>query len=127
MAQSIRISDELHSLAQSTGHAPGRPIAQQMEYRAGLAAALEAAGICSASAMHLLGAKGSADELVSEALGELQMSESERIRMLRMSDADQVTNGKRTAKSLFVVRKEALEGFTFKRQVDPEPKEGEGW
>ncbi|RTQ32934.1 hypothetical protein EJP69_19740 [Variovorax gossypii] len=127
MAQSIRVSDELYSLAQSTGQALGRPIAQQMEHWARLGAALEAAGISAASAMHLLGAKGSADELVSVALGKLQMSESERIRMLHMSDADQVANGKRTAKSLFVVRKEALEGFTFKRQIDPEPTEGEGW
>jgi len=127
MAQSIRISDELYSLALSTGKALGRPIAQQMEYWARLGAALEAAGISSTAAMQLLGAKSTADELVSVALGGSKVSGSKELRRLQANDADQVARGKRSAKSLHIVSKGALQGFTFKRQERAESAEGEGW
>ena len=127
MAQSIRISDELYSLAHSTGRALGRPIAQQMEHWARLGAALEAAGISSTSAMHLLGASVSADELISAALGGFKVSGSDQLHRLHVSDAEQVARGKRRARSLFVVNRETLKGFTFSRQADPTSTEDEGW
>lgn len=127
MAQSIRISDELYRLAQSTGQALGRPIAQQMEHWARLGAALEASGISSTSAMHLLGAKASADELVSAALGGSKTSGAALLRKLHTKDAAQVAERQRPARSLFAVNREALKGFTFERQVDSSSLEGEGW
>lgn len=127
MAQSIRISDELYGLAQATGKAKQRPIAQQMEHWARLGAALEAAGISSTAAMQLLGARSTADELVAVALGRSKVSGAERLRKLQANDADQVARGKRSAKSLHIVNKEALQGFTFKRNERAESAEGEGW
>lgn len=127
MAQSIRVSNELYSLAQATGKALQRPIAQQMEHWARLGAALEAAGISSTAAMQLLGAQGTADELVSVALGRSQTFGLEKLRKLQANDADQVARGKRSAKSLHIASNEALRGFTFKRQDRSESVEGEGW
>jgi hypothetical protein len=127
MAQSIRISNELYSLAQATGKALQRPIAQQMEHWARLGAALEAAGISSTAAMQLLGARSTADELVSVALGKSQVVGSEQLRKLRANDADQVARGKRSAKSLHIVGKGTLQGFTFKRKDQSESAEGDGW
>ena len=127
MAQSIRVSDELCSLAQATGKALQRPIAQQMEHWARLGAALEAAGISSTAAMRLLRAQSTADELVSVALGRSKVSGLEQLRKLQANDADQVARGKRSAKSLYIVSKKALQGFTFQRQDRSESAEGEGW
>lgn len=127
MAQSIRISDELYSLAQATGKALQRPIAQQMEHWARLGAALEAAGISSTAAMELLGAKRTADELVAVALDRSKISGAKHLRRLHANDADQVASGKRSAKSLYIVNKKDLQGFTFKRNDRAESAEGEGW
>ncbi|MDP9917388.1 hypothetical protein J2W24_003039 [Variovorax boronicumulans] len=127
MAQSIRVSNELYSLAQATGKALQRPIAQQMEHWARLGAALEAAGISSTAAMRLLGAKSTADELVALALGRSKISGTEQLRKLQADDADQVARGKRSAKSLHIVNKEVLQGFTFKRKDRAESAEGDGW
>jgi hypothetical protein len=127
MAQSIRISDDLYRLAHSTGKALQRPIAQQLEHWARLGAALEAAGISSTAAMQLLGARSAADELVSVALGEAKMPSSARLRRLQANDADQVARGTRSAKSLYLVSKEILRGFTFERQELSESAEGQGW
>ncbi|MGJ7575707.1 TA system antitoxin ParD family protein [Variovorax sp. RB2P76] len=127
MAQSIRISDDLYSLAHSTGAALGRPIAQQMEYWARLGAALEAAGLSSTAAMELLGEKSRADHLVHVALGEAGLRGSRQLRRLQARDADQVARGERSAKSLHLVSKEALQGFAFRRQAQAEAGEGEGW
>jgi hypothetical protein len=127
MAQSIRISDELYSLAQSTGTALGRPIAQQMEHWARLGAALEATGLSSIAAMQLLGQKSTADQLVHATMGDAPLSGSRRLRRLQANDVDQVSRGERSAKSLHAFTKEALQGFTFKRQESAESDEGEGW
>ena len=124
MAQSIRVSDELCSLAQATGKALQRPIAQQMEHWARLGAALEAAGISSTAAMRLLRAQSTADELVSVALGRSKVSGLEQLRKLQANDADQVARGKRSAKSLYIVGEKALQGFTFKRQDRSESADG---
>ncbi|WP_339093716.1 TA system antitoxin ParD family protein [Variovorax paradoxus] len=127
MAQSIRISDELYSLAQSTGSALGRPIAQQMEHWARLGAALEAAGLSSIAAMQLLGQESKADQLVRATLGETPLSGARRLRRLQAKDADQVSRGQRSSKSLHAFTQNTLQGFTFKRQQNAEPDEGEGW
>ena len=127
MAQPIRISDELCSLAQATGKAPWRPIAQQMEHWVRFGAASEAADISSTAAMRLRRAQSAADELVSVTLGTSKVSGLEQLRKLQANDADQVARGKRSAKSLYIVSKKALQGFTFKRQDRSESAEGEGW
>lgn len=58
------------------------------------------------------------------ALSRPNVPDSPLLRKLRAKDADQVSRGRRSAKSLHAVSKEALRGFTFKRA---ESAEGEGW
>jgi hypothetical protein len=53
MAQSIRVSDELHRLAADVGAVQGRSLAQQVEYWVRLGIALDAAGLTTAQAMTL--------------------------------------------------------------------------
>lgn len=77
--------------------------------------------------MQLLDAQSTADELVSVALGKSKVSGFEQLRKLQADDADQVARGKRSTKSLHVVSKETLQGFTFKWKDRSESAEGEGW
>jgi len=130
MAQSIRISDELYSLAQSTGQALGRPIAQQMEYWAKLGAALDAAGITSRMAMELLGNGASAQLLVDSALGRTDNAgASARILREKQSiDARQVAEGKRSSRSLFAFEQADLERMRFTPSRTSEYEQaGTGW
>lgn len=55
MAKSIRISDQLYFLAESTSQKVHRSLAQQVEHWAELGRAIEAAGVTTAQVLDLLG------------------------------------------------------------------------
>ncbi|MDR7308404.1 TA system antitoxin ParD family protein [Rhodoferax saidenbachensis] len=116
MAQSIRISDDLYSMAQNVSLALGRPLAQQMEYWARLGAALDAAGISADGAMELLNSGIKADEFVAVALGQVPTEKDGGLTMLkeRQRKAEQeVVTGQRSARSLWVVGEGDLKGACF--------------
>lgn len=130
MAQSIRISDDLYALAQTASQALGRPLAQQMEYWARLGAALDAAGLSTASAMQLLGNGVSADAFVAAALGRSGAAE-EGLSLLKEQqrrDAEDVRLGRRSARSLWAIQKGDLAGCTFTpSRTSAYDQTGEGW
>jgi hypothetical protein len=130
MAHSVRISDDLYSLAQSASHALGRPLAQQIEFWARLGAALEAAGISAATAMELLGHGASADAFVAAALGHGAQSAQGQalIEEQHRRDAEDVSSGRRSARSLWAIQKGDLEGYTFTSSSTSEfERPGSGW
>jgi len=130
MAQSIRISDDLYALAQKASQALSRPLAQQMEYWARLGAALDAAGISSATAMNLLGNGSSADAFVAAALGRGAEPEQglQFLQERQRSDAEDVSAGRRTARSLWAIQKGDLAGYTFTPSSTSEfDQAGKGW
>ena len=130
MAQSIRISDDLYSLAQNASQALGRPLAQQMEYWARLGAALDAAGISAVSAMELLGNGACADAFVSAALGRGAES-TQGLPLLverQRKDAEDVSAGRRSARSLWAIQKGDLAGYSFTPSRTSEfDQTGSGW
>jgi hypothetical protein len=116
MAQSVRISDDLYAIAQNVSLALDRPIAQQMEYWARLGAALDAAGISTEMAMDLLGNGVKADHFVAVALGQVATDADGGLTMLKerqRKDAEKVTAGLRSARSLWVVGKGDLKDARF--------------
>lgn len=130
MAQSIRISDELYALAQQASQALNRPLAQQMEYWARLGAALDAAGISAAAAMRLLGNGAAADEFVHAALSGGTTAEGglPMLKERQRQDADDVTAGRRSARSLWAIQKGSLDGYTFTPSRTSEfDQVGNGW
>lgn len=130
MAQSIRISDDLYALAQKASQALSRPLAQQMEYWARLGAALDAAGISAATAMNLLGNGASADAFVAAALGHGAEPEQglQFLQERQRKDAEDVTAGRRTARSLWAIQKGDLAGYTFTPSSTSEfDQAGKGW
>lgn len=130
MAQSIRISDDLYSMAQNASQALVRPLAQQMEYWARLGAALDAAGISTRMAMELLGNGVKADDFVAVALGRVA-SEDGGLPMLRerqRKDAEDVAAGRRSARSLLMFQKDDLKGYRFTPNPASEfERSGDGW
>lgn len=130
MAQSIRISNDLYSMAHNASQALGRPLAQQMEYWARLGAALDAAGISASMAMELLGNGVQANEFVAAALGR-GASEDGGLPMLKerqRKDAAEVAAGHRTARSLLAVGKGDLKGARFTGNPASEFADiGAGW
>lgn len=130
MAQSIRISDDLYALAQKASQALSRPLAQQMEYWARLGAALDAAGISAATAMNLLGNGASADAFVAAALGRGAEPEQglQFLQDRQRKDAEDVSAGRRTARSLWAIQKGDLAGYTFTPSSTSEfDQAGKGW
>jgi hypothetical protein len=130
MAQSIRISDDLYSMAQNASQALARPLAQQMEYWARLGAALDAAGLSTSMAMDLLGNGVEADKFVAAALGRgvTQVGGLPMLKERQRKDAEDVAAGRRTARSLLVVGEGDLKGAI----VTPNPaskyaRKGTGW
>lgn len=130
MAQSIRISDDLYSMAQNASQALVRPLAQQMEYWARLGAALDAAGISTGMAMELLGNGVKADDFVAVALGRVA-SEDGGLPMLKerqRKDAEDVAAGRRSARSLLMFQKDDLKGYRFTPNPASEfERSGDGW
>lgn len=130
MAQSIRISDDLYALAQKASQALSRPLAQQMEYWARLGAALDAAGISTATAMNLLGNGASADAFVAAALGRGAEPEQglQFLQERQRKDDEDVAAGRRTARSLWAIQKGDLAGYTFTPSSTSEfDQSGKGW
>jgi hypothetical protein len=131
MAQSVRISDDLYSMAQNVSLALERPIAQQVEFWARLGMALDAAGVSTEMAMDLLGNGAKVDESVVVPLGHLAIEEDGGLSMLKdrqRKDAEEVAAGLRDPRSLMVVRKGDLKGVRF--SPNPASKfsgKGEGW
>lgn len=116
MTQSVRISDDLFSMAQNVSLALDCPLAQQLESWAGLGAALDAAGISSEKAMDLLDNGVTAEMLVAVALGQVATEADGGLTMLKeyhRKAAEEVTTGKRSARSLWVVGKGDLKGARF--------------
>ncbi len=130
MAQSIRISDDLYSLAQQASQALGRPLSQQMEYWARLGAALDAAGISAASAMELLGNGAPANAFVAAALGRGHADDLglPLLKERQLKDAEEVSAGLRSARSLWAVQEGDLEGYSFTASETSEfGQVGNGW
>lgn len=116
MAQSIRISDDLHSMAQNVSLALGRPLSQQMEYWARLGAALDATGVSSEKLMGLLDRDVEARELAAMVLGQVATETDGGLTILKnyhRKAAQEVAAGKRSARSLWVVEKGDLKGARF--------------
>lgn len=130
MAKSIRISDDLYSMAQNASQALSRPLAQQMEYWTRLGAALDASGISASMAMNLLGNGVQADEFVVAALRQ-NVSKDGVLLMLKerqRKDAAEVAAGRRTAHSLLVVGKGDLRGARITQNPASEfARVGAGW
>jgi hypothetical protein len=131
MTQSVRISDDLYSMAQNVSLALDRPIAQQLESWARLGAALDAAGISTEMAMNLLGNGVNAVESVVVDMGQVATEEDGGLTMLKerqRKDAEEVAAGLRDPRSLMVVGKGDLKGVRF--TPNPASKysvKGEGW
>lgn len=131
MSQSVRISDDLYSMAQNVSLALGRPIAHQLEYWARLGVALDAAGISPEMVMSLLGNGVEAGEFVAVALGQVATEEDGGLTMLKerqRKDTEEVAAGLRDPRSLMVVGKGDLKGVRF--TPNPGSKfsvDGEGW
>lgn len=75
MVKSIRMSDDLYSMAQNVSLSLDRPLAQQMEYWARLGAALDNAGISTDMAMDLLGNSVKAEKFIAVTLGQAATEE----------------------------------------------------
>jgi len=122
MAKSVRISDDLYALAQTTSQALGRSTAQQMEYWARLGAALDAAGISTTWAIELLGRGGDADEFVAVALGRVvpELGGLPMLKERQRKDAAEVAAGRRTQQSLLLFGKGDLKGA----RIIKNPKSG---
>lgn len=130
MAQSIRISDDLYSMAQNASQALARPLAQQMEYWARLGAALDAAGISASMAMELLGNGASADAFVAAALGQGAQQDGglPMLKERQRKDAEDVAAGRRSARSLLMFQKDDLKGYRFTPNPASEfERSGDGW
>jgi hypothetical protein len=69
MAKSIRVSDQLYSLAEATSQKVHRSLAQQIEHWAELGRALDAAGITTAQVFDILGGDLRARERLMLKLG----------------------------------------------------------
>src|ERR1700689_5119456 len=69
MAKSIRVSDRLYALAETTSRKVHRSLAQQVEHWAELGRALEAAGVTTAQVLDILGGDLRARERVMLKLG----------------------------------------------------------
>jgi len=69
MAKSIRVSDQLYSLAEATSQRLHRSLAQQVEHWAELGRALEAAGVTTAQVQDILSGDLRARERVMLKLG----------------------------------------------------------
>jgi len=130
MAQSIRVSDDLYSMAQGASQALGRSLAQQMEYWAKLGAAIEAAGISSTAVMALLGTEAATQAFLQAALN-LESNESSGLQLLkqkRQREAEEVETGQRSARSLWAFPEGALQSFVFRPSDKSEfDKPGSGW
>lgn len=130
MAHSIRISDDLYALAQSTSQALARPLAQQLEYWARLGAALDAAGISTGMAMELLGNGVAADKFLAVALGR-EAGKSAGLRVLKerqRKDAEEVATGKRSPRSLLALKEGDLKKYQFTQNPSSEfSRSGEDW
>jgi ParD-like antitoxin of type II bacterial toxin-antitoxin system len=115
MAHSIRISDDLYSMAQRASHALSRPLAQQMEYWARLGAALDAAGISTGMAMNLLGRGVDADKFVAVALGQIPGDDGglPMLKERQRKDDEEVAAGLRDPRSLLAVSKGAMTSASF--------------
>ncbi len=131
MTQSVRISDDLYSMAQNVSLALDCSIAQQVEYWARLGSVLDAAGISPEMAMDLLGNGAKAGEFVAVALGQVATEKDGGLTMLKerqRKDAEEVAAGQRDPRSLMVVGKGDLKGVRFTQ--NPASKfsvKGEGW
>ena len=69
MAKSIRVSDQLYQLAETTSQTVHRSLAQQVEHWADLGRAVEAAGVTTAQIMEILAGDARARERVMLKLG----------------------------------------------------------
>lgn len=69
MAKSIRISDQLYTLAEATSQRLHRSLAQQVEHWAELGRALDAAGVTTAQVLDILGGDLRARERLMLKLG----------------------------------------------------------
>jgi hypothetical protein len=129
MAQSIRVSDEMYALAQRTGTALDRSLAQQFEYWARLGAAIDAAGITSSQAMSLLEAGKPVDVLIAVATGHADNSGDARIRRRNEQLEADVAAGRRSAASLLIFSAEAVSASTVSKAPYPENvlDGGGGW
>jgi hypothetical protein len=130
MAHSIRISDDLYSMAQNASHALGRPLAQQMEYWARLGAALDAAGISTGMAMNLLGHGVDADKFVAVALGQIAADDGglPMLKEQRRKNAIDVAAGRQSAHSLLAIQNVDLKNVNITSNPASEFEQiGEGW
>lgn len=86
-----------------------------MEYWARLGTALDAAGISTASAMELLGNGAPANAFVAAALGRGHADDlgMPLLKERQRKDAEEVSAGLRSARSLWVVQEGDLEGYSF--------------
>lgn len=131
MVKSIRISDDLYSMAQNVSLALGRPLAQQMEYWARLGVALDAAGISTGVAMELLGNGAKADEFIAIALGREAAPEDGGLPMLKerqRKDAVEVAAERKSARSFLMFQKSDLKRATSTENPASEfNRKGDGW
>jgi hypothetical protein len=88
MAKSIRVSDQLYSLAEATSRQLHRSLAQQVEHWAELGRALEAAGVTTAQVLEVLGGDLRARERLMLKLG---LAEQESMYLFPVSVARQTT------------------------------------
>ena len=101
-----------------------------MEYWARLGATLDAAGVSAATAMELLGNGESANAFVAVALGRAGVTEEGLVLLKerRRKDAEDMSVGRRTARSLWAIQKGDLEGLTFMpNQTSEIDQAGKGW
>jgi hypothetical protein len=130
MAHSIRISDDLYTMAQRASRALNCPLAQKMEYWARLGAALDAAGISTGMAMNLLGHGVNADKFVAVALGQIAADDGglPMLKERQRKDAEDVAAGRRSARSLLMFQKDDLKGYRFTPNPASEfERSGDGW
>jgi len=130
MTKSIRISDDLHALAQNASEALGRSLAQQMEHWARLGAALEAAGLTAPVAMELLGRGIQADEFVGMALGRVPLEDGglPMLKEQQRKDSEDVKAGLRSPESFAAFQKGSTEGFRIVENPESRySKPGTGW
>jgi len=132
MAKSIRVSDGIYELAASAGEAVNRSLADQVEYWARLGAALDTAGITMAQALQLLGGDAALKERVIAHVGQSHAARQRRSYKGAASIAarhaqleDEVTAGKRSPESLFLLSRRQLKSATFVERVPDAP--GKGW
>ena len=97
MAQSIRVSDEMYELAQRSGAALGRSLAQQLEYWARLGARVDL-GLTAAQAIELLSSSPTVASLVGA-----QAAGHQGIAQKHAEVLEQVRTGQRSAATLVVI------------------------